>query len=50
MAACEPLAAHHLVHSVPRKIGFASPSEAFAHREILRVLEEHGLAKVRLVS
>ena len=46
----QAFAAHHLVHSEPRKTGFASPAEAFGHREILRVLEEHGLSKVRLVS
>jgi len=44
----QAFAAHHLVHAAPRKVGFASPAEAFGPREILRVLEEHGLAKVRL--
>jgi hypothetical protein len=37
-----------LAHAAPRKVGFASPAEAFGHQEILGVLEEHGLAKVRL--
>src|SRR5262252_4298091 len=46
----QAFAAHHLVHAAPRKTGFASPAEAFGHREILRVLEAHGLSKVRLVS
>ena len=46
----QAFAAHHLVHNAPRKAGFASPAEAFGHREILRVLEEHGLSKARLVS
>jgi Family of unknown function (DUF5938) len=46
----QAFAAHHLVHAALRKVGFASPAEAFGHREILRVLEEHGLAKVRLTS
>ena len=46
----QAFAAHHLVHSAPRKTGFASPAEAFGHREILQVLEEHGLSKARLVS
>lgn len=46
----QAFAAHHLVHAAPRKTGFASPAEAFGHREILRVLEEHGLSKIRLVS
>src|SRR5271155_4105223 len=44
----QAFAAHHLAQAAPRKVGFASPAEAFGHREILRVLEEHGLAKVRL--
>jgi short subunit dehydrogenase-like uncharacterized protein len=44
----QAFAAHHLVHAAPRKTGFASPAEAFGHQEILRTLEEHGLAKVRL--
>ena len=44
----QAFAAHHLVHAAPRKVGFASPAEAFGHQEILRVLGEHGLAKVRL--
>jgi hypothetical protein len=46
----QAFAAHHLVHSAPRKTGFASPAEAFGHREILQVLEQHGLSKARLVS
>lgn len=46
----QAFAAHHLVHAAPRKVGFASPAEAFGHREILRVLEDHGLSKARLVS
>jgi hypothetical protein len=46
----QAFAAHHLVHSAPRKVGFASPAEAFGHREILRVLEDHGLSKARLIS
>jgi len=41
-------AAHHLVHSAPLKVGFASPAAAFGHREILQVLESHGLSKARL--
>ena len=44
----QAFAAHHLVHGAPGKVGFASPAEAFGHQEILRVLGEHGLAKVRL--
>ena len=41
-------AAHSLIHAAPRKIGFASASEAFGHRELLRVLESHGLSKARM--
>ena len=33
----QAFAAHHLVHGAPRKVGFASPAEAFGHREILGV-------------
>ncbi|HXW91669.1 MAG TPA: DUF5938 domain-containing protein [Terriglobales bacterium] len=46
----QAFAAHHLVHSHPRKVGFASAAEAFGHRELLRVLEGHGLSKVKLYS
>jgi hypothetical protein len=40
-------AAHCLIHAAPRKAGFASPAEAFGHRELLSVLESHGLAKAQ---
>ena len=43
-------AAHNLVHSAPRKAGFASAAEAFGHRELLRVVESHGLAKAKVYS
>jgi short subunit dehydrogenase-like uncharacterized protein len=46
----QAFAAHNLVHAKPRKIGFASPAEAFGHREVLRAVESHGLARVRLTS
>ena len=42
--------AHSLVRSDPRKAGFASAAEAFGHRELLRILESHGLSKVKLYS
>jgi hypothetical protein len=42
----QAFAAHHLVHAPPRKIGFASPGEAFGHRELLGALEAHGLVRV----
>ena len=44
----QAFAAHHLVYAPPRKVGFASPAEAFGHREILGTLESHGFAKARL--
>jgi hypothetical protein len=43
-------AAHSLIRTPPRKVGFASPAEAFGHREILRMIESHGLAKVKTYS
>jgi short subunit dehydrogenase-like uncharacterized protein len=42
--------AHSLIHSAPRKVGFASAAEAFGHRELLKVLESHGLAKAKISS
>ncbi|HXY52306.1 MAG TPA: DUF5938 domain-containing protein [Terriglobales bacterium] len=42
--------AHHLSHTAPRKVGFASAAEALGHREILKVLEGQGLSKARLSS
>jgi len=46
----QAFAAHHLVNAPPRKVGFASPAEAFGHHEILRTVESHGLAKVKLYT
>jgi len=46
----QAFAAHHLVHASPRKVGFASAAEAFGHHELLRVVESHGLIKVRVDS
>jgi short subunit dehydrogenase-like uncharacterized protein len=46
----QAFAAHNLVHAKPRKVGFVSAAEAFGHRELLRAVESHGLAKVRLTS
>lgn len=40
--------AHNLICGPPRKVGFASAAEAFGHRELLRALEGHGLAKAKL--
>lgn len=46
----QAFAAHHMIHTPPRKTGFASAAEAFGHHELLRVLESHGLAKAKLDS
>jgi short subunit dehydrogenase-like uncharacterized protein len=43
-------AAHSLVHTPPHQVGYASPAAAFGHRELLRVLESHGLSKAKLYS
>lgn len=40
--------AHTLVHTAPRKVGYASPAAAFGHHEILRTLEAHGLSKHKM--
>ena len=44
----QAFAAYSLVCGPPRKVGFASPAEAFGHRELLRSLESYGLAKAKL--
>jgi short subunit dehydrogenase-like uncharacterized protein len=46
----QAFAAHNLVHGVPRKVGFASAAEAFGAREVLAVLENHGLSKAKMSS
>ena len=46
----QAFAAQNLVRNPPRKVGFASAAEAFGHRELLRVVESHGLSKTKLVS
>jgi len=46
----QAFAAQNLVHTPPRKVGFASPAEAFGHRELLKCVESHGLAKARIYS
>jgi short subunit dehydrogenase-like uncharacterized protein len=47
-ALIQAFAAKNLVRAAPRKVGFASAAEAFGHREILGVLETHGLSRARL--
>ena len=49
-ALIQAFAAHNLVHRDPRKVGFASAAEAFGAREILAVLERHGLSKMKISS
>jgi short subunit dehydrogenase-like uncharacterized protein len=46
----QAFAAHHLTYAAPRKVGFASPCEAFGHRELLHALESYGLSKARVTS
>jgi len=46
----QAFAAHNLIRTAPRKVGFASPSAAFGHRELLDALERHGLAKAKILS
>jgi short subunit dehydrogenase-like uncharacterized protein len=43
----QALVAHHLVHSAPRKAGFATAAEAIGARELLAAVESFGLAKAR---
>jgi Family of unknown function (DUF5938)/Saccharopine dehydrogenase NADP binding domain len=43
-------AAHSLIHTPPRKLGFAPATAAFGHRELLKVLESHGLSKAKVSS
>ncbi len=42
--------AHHLVHGMPRRAGFASACQAFGHRELLGVLQAFGLTAAPQVS
>ena len=49
-ALIQAFAAHNLVHASPRTVGFATAAQAFGHREILSVLETHGLSKAKLSS
>jgi len=46
----QAFAAHHLAYAPPRKVGFASPCEAFGHRELLQALENHGLSRAHFSS
>jgi short subunit dehydrogenase-like uncharacterized protein len=42
--------AHCLIHGAPRKVGYASPAAAFGSRELLKVLESHGLSKLKIYA
>lgn len=44
----QAFAAHNLIHTTPHKVGFASAAEAFGPREILGVLETHGLSRMQM--
>jgi len=46
----QAFAAHHLTCAPPRKVGFASPCEAFGHRELLQQLENFGLSRAKFSS
>jgi short subunit dehydrogenase-like uncharacterized protein len=46
----QAFAAHSLVKGPPKKTGFASAAEAFGAREVLAVLQTHGLSKARMSS
>ena len=45
----QAFAAHHLIFAPPRKVGFASPGEAFGHLELLRALEGYGFVKLKVM-
>lgn len=49
-ALVQAFAAKNLLHGTPRRVGFASAAEVFGHRELLGVLEGHGLSKAKLSS
>jgi hypothetical protein len=46
----QAFAAQHLMLAPPRRVGFASPCEAFGHRELLCALETHGLNSAKFDS
>jgi len=46
----QAFAAHHLIFAPPRKVGFASPGEAFGHLALLRALEGYGFVKLKVMS
>jgi short subunit dehydrogenase-like uncharacterized protein len=44
----QAFSAQKLIHGAPNKVGFASAAAAFGPREILGVLESHGLSKLKM--
>jgi len=44
----QAFAAHNLIRTAPHKVGFASAAAAFGPREVLGVLENHGLSKMKV--
>ena len=46
----QAFAARHLARAAPRKVGFASPCEAFGHKNLLQALEDFGLSRAKLSS
>ena len=45
----QAFAAQNLVRGSLRKVGFASAAEAFGPRELLGVLAEHGLSRMKVL-
>jgi short subunit dehydrogenase-like uncharacterized protein len=45
----QAFAAQKLIHTAPHKVGFASAAAAFGPREVLGVLEKHGLSKMKML-
>jgi hypothetical protein len=43
----QAFAAYQLSLAKPHKVGFASPCEAFGHRQLLQALETFGLSKAK---
>ena len=46
----QAFAARHRAGAAPRKVGFASPCEAFGHKNLLQALEDFGLSRAKLSS
>ena len=46
----QAFAAHHLAFERPRAVGFASPCNAFGHRELLAALEAYGMVRMKILG